>query len=426
MATDSTVDNRGVIRGGNGGNGGDGSPGGPLGYTGIGGSGASAGHGVVAGNGTLINSGTITGGDGGLGGMGLVDGGTAVGRSNLGFGGVGVLGSNLTIINSGTISGGFIGGFSGSEAARVPAILFVGTNNRLELQAGSVINGIVDATLATGNTLALGGSANSSFDVSSIGPAAQYRGFGAYEKTGGSTWTLTGTTTQVTPWTLREGSLSIASDGSLGDVSGTLTLAGGTLLTTAPITTARAVAMAGGTIQSDADLTLTGTISGTGGVTKTGAGTLTATGTGGYSGTTQIAAGTMAVANGGSLATGDVGVGGVSGSNATLRVDGQNSTWQASSILVGRAGTGAMNVTTGGRVVITGGGLNIADNPGQDGTVTVSGAGATVTTTDVLTLGGVGSATVSNGGRIVSSGTAAAGNNPGGQGTFVVTGAGSV
>ena len=43
-----------------------------------------------------------------------------------------------------------------------------------------LINGVVDATSGT-NTLALGGSTHGRFDVSSIGPAAQYRGFRAFE-----------------------------------------------------------------------------------------------------------------------------------------------------------------------------------------------------------------------------------------------------
>ena len=36
-----------------------------------------------------------------------------------------------------------------------------------------------------------------SFDVSKIGAAAQYRGFGIFQKTGSSTWTLTGATAAV-------------------------------------------------------------------------------------------------------------------------------------------------------------------------------------------------------------------------------------
>jgi hypothetical protein len=70
----------------------------------------------------------------------------------------------------------------------------------LELQAGSTITGnVVDQT---GNgTFRLGGLTNSSFDVSTIGASAQYQGFSTFVKAGNSTWTLTGTTTSVTPCT---------------------------------------------------------------------------------------------------------------------------------------------------------------------------------------------------------------------------------
>ena len=61
------------------------------------------------------------------------------------------------------------------------------------------------------------------------------QGFGVFEKTGTSTWTLTGTTTaRSTPWTdharARLSPSPISSDGNLGDTSnGGLTFNGGTL-----------------------------------------------------------------------------------------------------------------------------------------------------------------------------------------------------
>jgi hypothetical protein len=54
----------------------------------------------------------------------------------------------------------------------------------------------------------------------------QYRGFQAFEKTGSSTWTLTGTQSGVTSWTIAQGALSISSDGVLGDPLGGLILNG--------------------------------------------------------------------------------------------------------------------------------------------------------------------------------------------------------
>jgi hypothetical protein len=92
----------------------------------------------------------------------------------------------------------------------------------LELQAGSNITGnVVDQT---GNgTFRLGGANNASFDVSQIGPAAQYQGFSAFQKTGSSTWALTGTNTAVLPWTINAGTL--LADGTM--TNSTMTVNGG-------------------------------------------------------------------------------------------------------------------------------------------------------------------------------------------------------
>ena len=120
-----------------------------------------------------------------------------------GAGGVGVMGANLTVINGGSIRGGLSGGL-----AQADAILFTGGTNSLTLQAGTTIIGNVVAFSAA-DTLALGGSANSSFDVSTIGASAQYQGFGVFQKTGSSTWTLTGTNTAALPWTVNAGTLAV-------------------------------------------------------------------------------------------------------------------------------------------------------------------------------------------------------------------------
>lgn len=142
--------------------------------------------------GTVHNEGTITGSTRGI---WLVSGGT--------------------VTNSGAISGG------------TTAINFWGNDNRLELWSGSTINGIVDATSGTGNTLALGGAADSSFDVSQVGAAAQYQGFDRFEKTGSSTWTLSGTSTEAAPWTVNGGTLVV--NGSIAASTLTTVNAGGVL-----------------------------------------------------------------------------------------------------------------------------------------------------------------------------------------------------
>jgi autotransporter-associated beta strand protein len=117
---------------------------------------------------------------------------------------------NLSIINSGSISGGL----AGDGVTRANAITFTGGTNTLQLQAGYSFSGnVVDQT---GNgTLQFGGSTNptASFDVSLIGAAAQYRGFASFEKTGASTWTLSGTNSAALPWSIAAGTLLV--NGSL-------------------------------------------------------------------------------------------------------------------------------------------------------------------------------------------------------------------
>ncbi|QDB99277.1 autotransporter domain-containing protein [Mesorhizobium sp. 8] len=241
------------------------------------------------------------GGFGGYGGAGGAGGGApytpGIPGSSAGAGGaggVGIIGSNLTVINSGTISGGL----NGSGPARANAITFTGGTNRLELQAGSTIVGNVDATAGTGNLLTLGGAAASSFDVSKVGAAQQYRGFTGYEKTGSGTWTLTNTTTAVTPWTLKQGILSVSSEANLGASAGALTFNGGTLENTASFTSTRNVTLnGGGTFLTDADLIIDGVVSGGGALTKEGGATLVLNGANTYTGQTLVSNGTLQAGN---------------------------------------------------------------------------------------------------------------------------------
>ncbi|WZB75368.1 hypothetical protein WJ972_02225 [Achromobacter insuavis] len=190
--------NEGDIVGGNGNRGGGGG----------GAAGGAGGSGVLVTNngGTVLNRGNITGGTGGEGGTAGAGGGAGA----AGDGGIGIKGQNIAIVNEGAITGGQSG-----TGAQARAIQFTAGTNSLEIHAGSRISGIVDANTGN-NTLILGGTASGSFDVSAVGPGQQYQGFIAFHKTGASTWTLDGTTTAVTPWTLYAGNLLARQDGSFG------------------------------------------------------------------------------------------------------------------------------------------------------------------------------------------------------------------
>ncbi len=241
--------------------------------------------------------------------------GGAAGQSGLsGEGGVGVAGSGDTrVINDGTISGGW----SADGLTQANAVEFQNGGNVLEIRSNSVIEGKAIATRAVGemdDILELGGDADQTFDVARIG--TQYVGFSQFAKTGASTWTLSGTTSELTPWTLQAGVLSVSEDGSLGDISGGLTFEGGALRITGTTyaTTGRTITLgSGGGILDIADtghtFTLSQGLTGPGGLTKTGAGSLVLNGANTYSGITDVAQGTLILgetaANNGAFVSGD-------------------------------------------------------------------------------------------------------------------------
>ncbi len=294
----------GTVAGGNGGAGSQNAAGGGGGGGGV----------IVTAGGTVLNRGTVRGGTGGAG--GFFDR-----YANAGQGGIGIAATGgATIINEGTIAGGFS---LDSDGARNAAIRFIGGNNVLELRAGSVIHGIVIG--GSGDTLRLGGAVASSFDASQIGATAQYRGFTGFEKTGTSTWTLAGTASAVTPWTLSGGTLSVAADAALGDAAGALTFNGGTLQVTGTSfgSTSRPIswgANGGGFDIADAAniFTLSQALVGGGPLTKDGAGTLVLTGANTH-GSTTVLAGTLVLSHVTGTTIDSAGTGTITISNGALR-----------------------------------------------------------------------------------------------------------
>lgn len=306
---------------GNSGNGGNGSNGGTAGDGGAGGAG------LTGSSFQLVNQGSIIGGQGGV--AGRADGGAA-GNTHLagingasgspglqgvngiqgtdGAGGVGIFSSGSSSI---TTSGVISGGLSGDGITRANAVELSGSNNILTLVSGYRFVGNVMSY--GGDTLSLAGDADSRFSVNSIASISpsswaentQYYGFSNYIKAGSGTWTLTDTTTALTPWSINSGTLSVSSDGNLGAAGGSLTFAGGTLQNTEEFSTARDIFLNGsGSFQTLNNLTVTGLISGSGELTKTGSAALILTGNNTYTGGTTISSGTLQLGNGG--ATGSI------------------------------------------------------------------------------------------------------------------------
>jgi autotransporter-associated beta strand protein len=386
----------GLIAGGNGGIGG-------AGFSFDGGNGGNGGDGVdLLGGGSLTNLSTILGGSGGVAGVGADSSGTN------GSGGRGVVGAGLTIINGGVISGGL----SGDGVTRANAIVFTGGTNTLELRAGSNITGNVVA-FSSADTFRLGGAADSSLDVSSIGAAAKYSGFGHFEKTGTGTWTLTGSTSVLTSWTISAGTLAVSDNNSLGNAAAGLTFNGGTLQTSSAAPTIaidRAIDLqaGGGTIETRADTILNGNISGAGSLTKTGISKLTLGGNNTYTGATVVSGGVLTVgaANAFSAASATtINTGG------TVNLGGFTQTINAVTLAGGTLSNGVLTgavTSTGGNLAGVGGGMSLTANGGTTligGINTYTGAttvnnGATLRGTGGNAFSATSAITIDTGGKV--------------------------
>ncbi|MGC0053728.1 autotransporter domain-containing protein [Brucella pituitosa] len=348
----NTITNNSNIAGGNGGNGEFSS----NNYA----NGGGGGDGITLKSATgtlLVNKAgaSISGGGGG--------GGSSIyGSGGSGGDGISLEGDNSTIINAGTISGGG-GAFQSISAGH--AVSLTGDNNQLELWSTSIINGDVVAT-GSGNMLTLGGSTNGSFTASALG--GQYQGFDKLEKSGSSSWTITGDASGFTGTTIvRSGALSL--EGTLGGTfivqNGALSIDGGNFGWAG----ASGQSFVGQNAGDDAELLL---------------------------------------ANGGQLTTVDkLHIADMTGSRGFVGVQGDGSSLSVNDLTIGFAGDGTLSVTDSGHVSTTAF-MNVGSgNYGQLGTgsLLIDGAGSTVaigTSLQIAALGdgANGSVTLSNGGLL--------------------------
>jgi T5SS/PEP-CTERM-associated repeat protein len=140
--------------------------------------------------------------------------------------------------------------------------------------------------------------------------------------------------------------------------------------------------------------------------------------------------GEFAISNGANVVgSGPITLGSVAGSSGTLSITGLGSVWTNSdaSIIVGKSGTGTLNVLTGGELITKS--ATIAGELGSTGAATISGAGSSWNSgTFGVGSKGVGTLMINNGGQVVSFHSTVGGvqvGGPNGDGNVIVTGAGS-
>ena len=232
---------------------------------------------------------------------GLSGGGTTGGFVTLGSG-------TLTVAQTTDATyAGVISGTGGLILTGSGTLSLTGNNTytgATVIQAGTL--SLAGANASTSISIASGAVLN--FNPSqSVSYAGTITGAGPVTKTGTGTLTLTGTNTYTGGTTRSAGTIAIASDANLGDSSGALAFGGGTLQTTAALSTSRPMTVnaGGGTLDNSGNaVSLSGTLTGSGNLTLAGSGTdtLGATFAGSsYSGTATLSAGTLQLTSGASL-----------------------------------------------------------------------------------------------------------------------------
>ncbi|MDL2209737.1 autotransporter-associated beta strand repeat-containing protein [Desulfovibrio sp. OttesenSCG-928-O18] len=197
----------------------------------------------------------------------------------------------------------------------------------------------MDASSGTNDILRLGGdtSPTNAFDVSKItstataGATDEYVGFSLYEKTGASTWTLTGTDANNRSWTVKAGTLK----GNTDTFKANQTVNAGASIEFA---------------QSAAG-TYSNVISGDGSLIKSGTGVLTLSGANTYTGATTVTGGTLALSGAGTLGT----------TSALTLYDNTGFNFSASNVTLPQLNVygGGASINTGGNSLdLNGGSLN--------------------------------------------------------------------
>jgi T5SS/PEP-CTERM-associated repeat protein/autotransporter-associated beta strand protein len=188
----------------------------------------------------------------------------------------------------------------------------------------------------------------------------------------------------------------------------------------------------GGHVNVTEDVSIGTAAGSTGTVSVSGTGTVFSNTIGGQSGVMlvgQRGTGALNVAAGGVVNSLQVYVAGASGSTGSVTVDGAGSVLNVngvSELFVGTSGNGTLTVSNGGRVNSAHFTLT-ANDAGSTGTITVTGTGSTLAVGSNMTTGlsGIGTLNVQNGGQVTANISLFTAYYPGSQGTVNVTDAGS-
>ena len=290
--------------------------------------------------------------------------------------------TGATTIASGTLAlsgSGSLAQSSGVNLTAAGAAFDISGSNANQTIQG--LSGVAGTTVNLGGRdLTINGTGSTTFS-GAIG------GDGGLVKQGTGTLTLAGTNTYGASTSIAGGTLSISSDSSLGGPLSFLQFDGGTLQTTASLSTGRAIVLGNGGGAFSADLgttlTLNGTIGGGGGLTTSGPGTVAVAGTTGYTGATTINAGTFALRGGGTIDRSSVV--NLAGAGAVFDISGSSGT-QTIRDLTGISGT-TIDLGANGLVVGTPGTSTFSGSIGGTGGLTMAGPG-TLTLTGSNTYGG--------------------------------------
>ncbi len=294
----------------------------------------------------------------------------------------------------------------------------IGLGNEKGSSGRLTIDGTGSQAIATGNSsfIVIGSSGTGLVDVQNGGMLVSSVGIGIGSQSGSQ-----GTLTVGSGGTITAGAGGLivgdAATGASRQPGGSLSISSGASVTTAGLNIGNQSGGVGAVFVDGAGSSLNSTQNvtvgnnGTGSLSVSNGGTVNFSNSAGISiGHGDGSVGTLTVGSGGTLTAGAGGaaIGVMAGAQGTVSIQGAGSSLTSSGYLnVGDAATGASGQPGGSLLISTGAsvttaGLNIGNQSGGVGAVSVDGAGSSLSSTQNVTVGnnGTGSLYVSNGGTV--------------------------